>query len=57
MKVDNKPLTSEEIFDIMEKEKNIRRMQLEKQIMKLTEKCRKDDVIYVLASLINMLTK
>ncbi len=52
-----KVLTANEIALEMEKEKSIRRQKLEEKIIKLTEKCGREDVIYVFSSLINRITK
>lgn len=50
-------LTPEEITLEMERRKNIIRQRLEEKIIKLTEKCDREDVIYVFSSLISRITK
>lgn len=52
-----KVLTPQEIFNSLEKSKKNKRNKLEKQIIKLTKNCDKEDVIYVFSSLINNLTR
>ena len=52
-----KVLTIEEIHQETERRKNIRRERLEKKIIKLTESCDREDVIYVFSSLISRITK
>ncbi len=52
-----KPLSVEEIALEWEKRKQIRRQNLEEKIIKLTEKCDREDVIYVFSSLISNITK
>ena len=55
--MEKKVLTPEEITLEMERRKNIRRQKLEEKIIKLTEKCEREDVIYVFSSLISRITK
>jgi len=55
--MEKKVLTPEEITLEMERRKNIRRQRLEKKIIKLTEKCEREEVIYVFSSLISRITK
>ena len=55
--MEKKVLTPEEITLEMERRKNIRRQRLEEKIIRLTEKCDREDVIYVFSSLISRITK
>ena len=55
--MEKKVLTIEEIHQETERRKNIRRERLEKKIIKLTESCDREDVIYVFSSLISRITK
>ena len=55
--MEKKVLTIEEIHQETERRKNIRRERLEKKIIKLTEDCDREDVIYVFSSLISRITK
>ena len=55
--MEKKVLTPEEITLEMERRKNIRRQRLEEKIIKLTEKCEREDVIYVFSSMISRITR
>lgn len=55
--MEKKVLTPEEITLEIERRKNIRRQRLEEKIIRLTEKCDREDVIYVFSSLISRITK
>ena len=55
--MEKKVLTPEEITLEMERRKNIRRQRLEEKIIKLTENCDREDVIYVFSSLISRITR
>jgi hypothetical protein len=52
-----KVLTIEEIHQELERRKTIKRERLQKKIMKLTDSCDKEDVLYVFSSLISKIVK